>query len=46
MTARAAAEAVLDGYDVIYLGFPIWWYTAPHIIHTFLESADFTGKTR
>ena len=32
-------------YDVIYLGFPIWWYVAPHIINTFLESYDFTGKT-
>lgn len=31
-------------YDRIYLGFPIWWYTAPTIINTFLESADFTGK--
>jgi flavodoxin len=34
-----------DGYDVIFLGFPIWWYTAPMIIRTFLESADFSGKT-
>ncbi len=31
-------------YDVIYLGFPIWWHTAPTIINTFLESADFSGK--
>lgn len=30
--------------DVIFLGFPIWWYTAPTIINTFLESYDFTGK--
>ncbi|MBQ9641341.1 MAG: NAD(P)H-dependent oxidoreductase [Bacteroidaceae bacterium] len=37
-------ESVAD-YDVIYLGFPIWWYTAPTIINTFLESYDFTGKT-
>ena len=32
-------------YDTIFLGFPIWWYTAPTIIHTFLESYDFSGKT-
>ncbi len=32
-------------YDEIYLGFPIWWYVAPTIINTFLESYDFTGKT-
>ena len=32
-------------YDTVFIGFPIWWYVAPHIIHTFLESYDFTGKT-
>ena len=31
-------------YDVIYVGFPIWWYTAPTIINTFLETFDFSGK--
>ena len=31
-------------YDVIFLGFPIWWYVAPTIINTFLESYDFSGK--
>ncbi len=31
-------------YDAIFLGFPIWWYTAPTIIKTFLESYDFSGK--
>lgn len=35
----------LTTYDRIFLGFPIWWYTAPRIIQTFLESRDFTGKT-
>ncbi|MDO5001650.1 MAG: flavodoxin [Eubacteriales bacterium] len=35
----------VDGYDVVFVGFPIWWYTAPTIINTFLESYDFTGKT-
>ncbi len=32
-------------YDTIFLGFPIWWYVAPTIINTFLESYDMTGKT-
>ena len=31
-------------YDVIFLGFPIWWYVAPTILNTFLESQDFSGK--
>lgn len=35
----------IDKYDVIFLGFPIWWSSAPTIINTFLESDDFTGKT-
>ena len=32
-------------YDVVFLGYPIWWGEAPRIISTFLESYDFTGKT-
>ncbi len=32
-------------YDVIFVGFPIWWYVAPTIINTFLESYDLSGKT-
>ena len=35
----------MPDYDVIFLGFPIWWYVAPTIINTFLESYDFSGKT-
>ena len=35
----------MDGYDVIFLGYPIWWGEAPKIISTFLESYDFSGKT-
>lgn len=31
-------------YDEIYLGFPIWWGIAPHIINSFLEAYDFSGK--
>ena len=35
----------MDEYDVIFVGFPIWWYVAPTIINTFLESYDFSNKT-
>lgn len=35
----------MDDYDVIFLGFPIWWYVAPTIMNTFLESYDLSGKT-
>ena len=35
----------MEQYDVIYIGFPIWWYVAPTIINTFLEQYDLTGKT-
>ena len=35
----------LDAYDVIYLGYPIWWGTMPRIIHTFLDTYDLSGKT-
>ena len=35
----------VSGYDTIVIGFPVWWYTAPTIINTFIESADMTGKT-
>ena len=34
----------IDRYDEIFLGFPIWWYVAPTIVNTFLESYDFSGK--
>ena len=34
----------MDQYDTIYVGFPIWWYVAPTIVNTFLESGDFAGK--
>lgn len=33
-----------EKYDTVYLGFPIWWYTAPTIINTFLEGYDTAGK--
>lgn len=35
----------LADYDIVFLGYPIWWGKAPKIIFTFLESYDFTGKT-
>ena len=41
----ADGDADIAGYDVIFLGFPIWWYVAPTIINTFLERYDFSGKT-
>lgn len=50
MKDKSSRPAIMDktapvaDSDVIYLGFPIWWYTAPTIINTFLESYDFSGK--
>ncbi len=40
----ADQDARIEEYDTIFLGFPIWWYVAPTIINTFLESYDFSGK--
>lgn len=34
----------ISKYDEIYIGFPVWWYVAPTIINTFLESYDFTER--
>lgn len=42
--AMIKKELNLSEYDSILLGFPIWWYVAPTIINTFLESYDFSGK--
>ncbi len=50
MNDKASRPAIASGkvdmaqYDTIFVGFPIWWYVAPHIINTFLESYDLTGK--
>lgn len=38
-------EDVMAGYDVIYLGFPIWWYDLPMPVWSFWEEYDFSGKT-
>ena len=35
----------LTNYDTVLIGFPVWWYTAPTIINTFIESCDMAGKT-
>lgn len=40
-----AEEIVLDGYTMVYLGYPIWWGDAPRIMDTFVESHDFSGMT-
>lgn len=48
VSARPAiADKITDmeQYDIVFVGFPIWWYVAPRIINTFLESYDFSGKT-
>lgn len=41
----ADTDAKIEQYDRIFLGYPIWWYMAPTIINTFLESYDFSGKS-
>ena len=43
--AIASKVERIEDYDTIFLGFPIWWYAAPAIINTFLESYDLAGKT-
>ncbi len=42
--AIADSNADISQYDIIFLGFPIWWYVAPTIVNSFLESYDFSGK--
>lgn len=47
-SSRPAIDGKVENmsqYDVVFVGFPIWWYIAPTIINTFLEQYDFTGKT-
>lgn len=43
--AIAGKCGVMDDYDLVFVGFPIWWYVAPTIIQTFLESYQWNGKT-
>ena len=43
--ALADTDAPVAGAEVVFLGFPIWWYREPSIIDSFLEAYDFSGKT-
>ena len=43
--AIAGKRDNMNDYDTVFVGFPIWWYVAPTIVNTFLESYDLTGKT-
>lgn len=46
--SRPAIKGRLENaaqYDTVYIGFPIWWYTSPTIINTFIEQTDLAGKT-
>jgi len=43
--AIASKVENMDQYDVVFIGFPVWWYREPSIIDTFAESYDFGGKT-
>ncbi|MBR1406749.1 MAG: NAD(P)H-dependent oxidoreductase [Bacteroidales bacterium] len=51
MQDRSSRPAIIkdlqdaDSYDVIYIGFPVWWYNAPTIINSFIEAYGFKGKT-
>lgn len=40
-----AGTTDVSDYDTVIIGFPVWWYTAPTIINTFIESVDLSGKT-
>ena len=47
-SCRPAIDGALENmaeYDVVFVGFPIWWYREPSIIDTFMEAYDFAGKT-
>ena len=41
---QGRCENITD-YDVVWIGFPVWWYTAPTIVNTFIEAHDLSGKT-
>ncbi len=43
--AIVAGDLDISSYDVVFLGFPVWWYVAPTIINSFLETYNFSGKT-
>ena len=41
---KGKCENIAD-YDTVWIGFPVWWYTAPTIVNTFIEAHDLSGKT-
>jgi flavodoxin len=48
LTSRPAIKGTVENladYTTVYIGFPVWWYTAPTIINTFIEKNDLKGKT-
>ena len=50
MNDRACRPALASspspaGYDVVFVGFPVWWYREPSIIDTYMEAHDFSGRT-
>ncbi|MCR5445757.1 MAG: NAD(P)H-dependent oxidoreductase [Bacteroidales bacterium] len=40
---KGRCEKIAD-YDTVWIGFPVWWYTAPTIVNTFIEAYDLSGK--
>ena len=47
-SSRPAIKGHCDNiadYDVVWIGFPVWWYTSPTIVNTFIEAHDLSGKT-
>ena len=45
MRPELASPVDVSDYDVVFVGYPLWWETAPRVVRTFLESADWAGKT-
>lgn len=43
--AQTLTQEQLDEYDVIFIGYPVWWYDAPMVIYSFMEPLDFSDKT-
>ena len=48
LSSRPAIKGKVENladYDVVFIGFPVWWYTAPTIVNTFIEANDLSGKS-